>query len=122
MKGRRFSPTGFIRHARRTTDKSLFVRPRTPGGMQLRQRSRGSQGERGRPDEKGDRVMNLDAKPEAIMFVTAKTAVLVVDMQNDFGSKGGMFDRAGLDISMIQATLYPTSKVLAAARNARIPI
>jgi ureidoacrylate peracid hydrolase len=43
-------------------------------------------------------------------------------MQNDFGSKGGMFDRAGLDISMIQATAEPTSKVLVAARNSGIPI
>ena len=67
-------------------------------------------------------VAMLDAKPAPIKIQTSKTAVLVVDMQNDFGSKGGMFDRAGLDISMIQATLYPTSKVLAAARNARIPI
>jgi ureidoacrylate peracid hydrolase len=48
--------------------------------------------------------------------------VLVVDMQNDFGSKSGMFDRAGLDISMIQATVYATSKAVRAARNVRIPI
>jgi ureidoacrylate peracid hydrolase len=67
-------------------------------------------------------VVILDAKPAPINIETSKTAVLVVDMQNDFGSKGGMFDRAGLDISMIQATVQPTSKVLAAARNTRIPI
>ena len=33
---------------------------------------------------------------------TARTAILVVDMQNDFGSEGGCFHRAGIDISMIQ--------------------
>ena len=27
---------------------------------------------------------------------TARTAALVVDMQNDFGANGGMFDRAGI--------------------------
>jgi hypothetical protein len=32
----------------------------------------------------------------------AKTVVIVCDMQNDFGAKGGMFDSAGIDISMIQ--------------------
>ena len=66
--------------------------------------------------------MNLDANPEAITFDTAKTAVLVVDMQNDFGSKGGMFDRTGIDISGIQKAVEPTAKVLAAARKAGVKI
>ena len=66
--------------------------------------------------------MKLDAKPEAITFDIAKTAVLVVDMQNDFGSKGGMFDRAGIDISGIQKAVEPTAKVLAAARKAGVKI
>lgn len=66
--------------------------------------------------------MNLDAEPEAITFDTAQTAVLVVDMQNDFGSKGGMFDRAGIDISGIQKAVDPTARVLAAARKAGIKI
>jgi ureidoacrylate peracid hydrolase len=48
--------------------------------------------------------------------------VIVVDMQNDFGSKGGMFERAGIDISGIQKAIAPTAKVLAAARQARVPI
>ena len=67
-------------------------------------------------------LIRIEAKPEPINIERSKTAVLVVDMQNDFGSKGGMFDRAGLDISMIQATVQPTSKVLAAARNSGISI
>jgi hypothetical protein len=56
----------------------------------------------GSPDVAKGRLMNLDAKPEAIAFDPEKTALIVVDMQNDFGSKGGMFDRAGIDISGIQ--------------------
>src|SRR5438309_2666755 len=67
-------------------------------------------------------VVILDAKPAPIKIETSRTAVLVVDMQNDFGSKGGMFDRAGLDISMIHATVRPTSKVVGAARNAGISV
>src|SRR4029453_7785417 len=43
-------------------------------------------------------------------------------MQNDFGAKGGMFDRAGIDISGIQKVVAPTARVIAAARTARIPI
>lgn len=52
----------------------------------------------------------------------ARTAVIVVDMQNDFGSPGGMFDRAGIDTSAIQAAVAPTGRVLDAARRVGIKI
>jgi len=82
----------------------------------------GIKADTGVPDEVNGRLINLDAKPEAIAFDATKTAVIVVDMQNDFGSKGGMFDRAGIDISGIQRAIGPTAKVLAAARKAGIKI
>ena len=68
------------------------------------------------------RVVRLNAKPEPIEIDTASTAVIVVDMENDFGAKGGMFDRAGIDISGIQKAVGPTAKVLASAREAGIKI
>jgi len=52
----------------------------------------------------------------------ARTAVIVVDMQNDFGAPGGMLDRAGVDISGIQAAVAPTARVLDAARQAGVKI
>jgi ureidoacrylate peracid hydrolase len=66
--------------------------------------------------------VNVQAKPGAISIDTTRTAVLVVDMQNDFGAKGGMFDRAGLDISGIQSAVAPTARVLAAGRAAGLKI
>src|SRR5712691_1635590 len=68
------------------------------------------------------RIVSLDARPEPIAIDTASTAVIVVDMQNDFGAKGGVFDRAGIDISGIQKVIVPTSQVLASARNAGVKI
>src|SRR5256886_60391 len=68
------------------------------------------------------RIVRIEAKPDPIAIDTAKTAVIVVDMQNDFGTKGGMFDRAGFDISIIQKAVGPTATVLAAARSAGIKI
>ena len=64
------------------------------------------------------RVVTIEAKPSPITFDISKAGVIVCDMQNDFGSEGGMFQRAGIDISMIQRAVPPTAKVLAAARNA----
>jgi ureidoacrylate peracid hydrolase len=57
-----------------------------------------------------------------ISIDAAKTAIIVCDMQNDFGAKGGMFDRAGNDISMIQRAVGPTAKVLTSARRAGVKI
>jgi ureidoacrylate peracid hydrolase len=48
--------------------------------------------------------------------------VIVVDMQNDFGSDGGMFHRAGIDISMIRAAVAPTRTVLTVARQAGMKV
>ena len=66
------------------------------------------------------RVVTIAAKPKPISFDISKTAVIVCDMQNDFGSAGGMFHRAGIDISVIQRAVPPTAKVLAAARRVGI--
>ena len=43
-------------------------------------------------------------------------------MQNDFSSKGGLFDRAGINLSIIQKAVAPTANVLAAARKEGIKI
>ena len=43
-------------------------------------------------------------------------------MENDFAAKGGMFDRAGVDISGAQNVIAPTAKVLSAAREAGLKI
>lgn len=61
-------------------------------------------------------MLHIDARPDPLSVEPASTAVIVVDMQNDFGAEGGMFDRAGIPISGIQSVVAPTARVLAAAR------
>jgi ureidoacrylate peracid hydrolase len=67
-------------------------------------------------------LLTLDTNSGSIPFDPSTTAVVVVDMQNDFGSEGGMFHRAGLDISGIQSCIAPTAKVLSLARASGIKI
>jgi ureidoacrylate peracid hydrolase len=62
--------------------------------------------------------LSIAARPESVGFDTGRTAVIVIDMQNDFGSRGGMFDLAGLDVAPIGRLVQPISRVLEAARNA----
>lgn len=45
------------------------------------------------------------------------TALLVVDMQNDFCAPGGNDDKQGIDISMFQETIPRIRKLLGAARE-----
>lgn len=68
------------------------------------------------------RTINLEAKPESIALNLAKTAVIVVDMQNDFLSKGGLFDVAGVDLSPVRKAVGPIQRALATARKAGITI
>lgn len=67
-------------------------------------------------------MVTIDARPRSMVLDPAGTAVLVVDMQNDFGAERGMFHRAGLPISGIQAAVAPTARALAAARRTGIQI
>jgi ureidoacrylate peracid hydrolase len=69
-----------------------------------------------------ERAFLVDARPEPVRLKTNQTAVLVVDMQNDFASPGGMFDLAGIDISSVQAIVEPIATVLGAARAVGIPV
>jgi ureidoacrylate peracid hydrolase len=74
------------------------------------------------PSRDTRRVITLEAKPGPIPLDLNKTAVMVVDMQNNFCTKGGMSDRAGIDISQIQATVAPTRRVITSARRSGLTI
>jgi ureidoacrylate peracid hydrolase len=68
------------------------------------------------------RFVTIEAKPEPVTIDTTRSATLVVDMQNDFAAKGGMFDRAGIDISVNRSAAEPTSRALASMRKAGIGV
>lgn len=65
-------------------------------------------------------AIDVPALPAPFQFDPSATAVVVVDMQNDFASPGGMFDRAGLPIAGIQAIVPNVRAVLDAARRCRM--
>src|SRR5712692_9128385 len=68
------------------------------------------------------REVFVDARPEPPAVDSSTTAVIVVDMQNDFGAEGGLFARAGVPLAGIQAAVDPTARVLAAARRAGMQV
>ncbi len=64
----------------------------------------------------------LPARPEPIEITLDRTAVLVVDMQNAFASKGGMLDLAGVDVSAANDAVANAGLLADAARAAGIPV
>ena len=64
----------------------------------------------------------LNAKPEPIDIALDRAALVIVDMQNAFASKGGTLDLAGADLSGAPAVIRAIRGVMDAARAARVPI
>lgn len=50
------------------------------------------------------------------------TALVVVDLQNDFCSPDGLWGRLGLDLSMVAEAIPHTQQLIAAARRANLPV
>jgi len=67
-------------------------------------------------------MITIDARSDSMTIDPSRTAVIVVDMQNDFGAEGGMFARAGIDIAPARRVLGATQTVLAAARRSGIKV
>ena len=59
----------------------------------------------------------LQADPEPIGIDLQRTATIVVDMQNAFCSRGGMFDSIGMDITPIREVIEPCRRVIDAMRS-----
>lgn len=63
-------------------------------------------------------MTTLNARPEAITFDAQQSALIVVDMQNAYASKGGYLDLAGFDVSATQPVIENIKTAVSAARAA----
>ena len=68
----------------------------------------------------GEALLEIAARPTSVRILAERAAVVVVDMQNDFASPGGMFARAGIDIRGIQAIVPSTAELIDVARAAGV--
>lgn len=68
-------------------------------------------------------MVTFNARPEPVEVDLAKSAVVVVDMQNAFASKGGLLDLAGYDVSKPAAAVVSAiNSILEAARRKGVQI
>ncbi|GLS42800.1 peroxyureidoacrylate/ureidoacrylate amidohydrolase RutB [Methylobacterium brachythecii] len=64
----------------------------------------------------------MPARPEPVAFEVAASALIVVDMQNAYASKGGYLDIAGFDVSATGPVIATIAKAVVIARAAGMPI
>ncbi|WP_426051701.1 pyrimidine utilization protein B [Brevundimonas sp. SL161] len=67
-------------------------------------------------------TLTLPCRPEPLEIDPAKTAVIVIDMQNAYASPGGYLDLAGFDISGAARVVENTRGVLEVARRAGVQV
>ncbi len=66
--------------------------------------------------------ISLEAQPKPITVDAARSALIVVDMQNDFCHADGWLASIGVDVSPARTAIHAISTLLPAARAQAIPI
>jgi ureidoacrylate peracid hydrolase len=67
-------------------------------------------------------VVTLPARPENLPITPSQTALVVVDMQNAYASRGGYLDIAGFDIEGAAAVIEKIALAAESARAAGMPV
>ena len=68
------------------------------------------------------RPMHLAAEPQSITVDASKTALMIVDMQNDFCTQGGWMHSRGIDVSPNRAPIAPLRGLVDAFRARSLPV
>lgn len=66
--------------------------------------------------------ITLEALPDKIRIHLAKTAIIVVDMQNAFVRKGGYFDLIGFDISLTEKIIGSCKEIITVGREREMKV
>jgi ureidoacrylate peracid hydrolase len=67
-------------------------------------------------------IVRIKTEPEPIDIDLGRSAIVIVDMQNAFVAKGGMFDVRGFDVTPIQKMIDPIKKIRDKAREERVKV
>ncbi len=68
------------------------------------------------------RPLTIAAEPQTVTLDLNRTAMMVIDMQNDFCAKGGWVDHLGVDVTPDRTPIGPLQALLPELRKARVPI
>ncbi|MFS0724609.1 cysteine hydrolase family protein [Paenibacillus sp. 1P07SE] len=69
-----------------------------------------------------ERSITFGAEPQQLTLNLAKSAVIVIDMQNDFCSPAGWLDYIGADYTPARAPIEPINRLLPELREEKVPV
>jgi nicotinamidase-related amidase len=75
-----------------------------------------------RRPESPPRPITLSAEPARLTADIARSALIVIDMQNDFCTEGGWLSGIGVDVSALEGAIDSLRALVPAARAAGMPI
>ncbi|HWB46878.1 MAG TPA: cysteine hydrolase [Hyphomicrobiaceae bacterium] len=64
----------------------------------------------------------INCEPQHVTVDLLRTAMVVIDMQNDFCAKGGWVDHLGVDYMPDRAPIKPLQRLLPVLRSAKVPV
>lgn len=68
------------------------------------------------------RPVTTDAGDKLVTFDLARTAIVVIDMQNDFCHPDGWLGHIGVDVTPARAPIQPLQRLLPVLRNNDVPV
>ncbi len=68
------------------------------------------------------RALRINAAPQDVVIDLQRSAIIVIDMQNDFCTQNGWVDAIGGDYRADRAPIEPLQKLLPALRAAEVPV
>lgn len=68
------------------------------------------------------RPVRVDAAPQAVAFDLARSALVVIDMQNDFCHPNGWLGHIGVDVTPLRRPIEPLRRLIPVLRAAGVPV
>lgn len=75
-----------------------------------------------RRPQRATRAVELEALPQRLIIDASRTAVIVIDMQNDFCSPNGWLGSLGVDTGFGSSLVAPINRLTACARANAMPV
>ena len=66
--------------------------------------------------------VTIKCAPQDVTVDLRRTAIIIIDMQNDFCAKGGWVDHLGADYTPNRAPIAPLQRLLPVLRKASVPV
>lgn len=73
-------------------------------------------------DPQPNRILTVSAQPQNLRLDLSRTALVIVDMQNDFCHRDGWLASIGVDVTPARVPIEPLQRLVGLCRDADVPV